>query len=173
MNRQNKDKIIATLKQGFSESPASFLVGYKGLDVTEMSSLRHALRAKGGACKVAKVTLIRRGINEVPAVQGLEPFVKEQVALVFAQQEPASVAKILYDFAKEHEKLQLIAGCLEEQLLDKQAISVLAKLPSKEVLLAQVCGSLQAPARGLACTMNMVIKKLMTAIKEVAEKQAK
>lgn len=173
MNRQKKDQVVATLKQDLVESPASFLVGYKGLDVAQMNDLRHALRAQGGACRVAKVTLIRRGIDEVPAVQGLGPFVKKQIALVFARQEPVSVAKVLHAFAKENEKFELIAGCLDTQLLDKWAISALATLPSREVLLGQVCGLVQGPATGLACTMTMVIKQLMVVVKKVAEKQAK
>lgn len=172
MNRQDKEQIVASLKQDFADSQAAFLVSYKGLDVTELGTLRHALREKGGSCKVAKVTLMRRGIEQVPQVTQLEPFVKEQVALVFAHAEPVSVAKVLFEFSKEHEKLKLVAGCLESQLLDAQGILALATLPPKEVLLGQVCGLLQAPATGIACTMNAVMRQLMVAITKVAEKQA-
>lgn len=172
MNRQEKEQVIASLKQEFATSQAAFLVAYQGLDVVEMSDLRHALRQKGGSCKVAKVTLMRRGIEEVPSAKQLEPFVKEQVALVFAHDEPVSIAKVLYDFSKDHEKLQLVAGCLESQLLDKKAISTLATLPSKEVLLGQVCGLVQAPASGIAHSINAIMRQLMVAITKVAEKQA-
>lgn len=172
MNRQEKEQVIASLKQDFADSQAAFLVSYQGLDVTQMSNLRNALREKNGSCKVAKVTLMRRGIEQVPAVMQLEPFVKEQIALVFAHGEPVSIAKVLFDFSKEHDKLLLVAGCFESQLLDAKAISALAKLPSREVLLGQVCGLLQAPASGIAYTMNAVMSQLLVAINKVAEKQA-
>lgn len=172
MNRQEKEQIISSLKHDFNNSQAAFLVSYQGLDVVQMSNLRHALREKNGSCKVAKVTLMRRGIEEAPQVAKLEPFVKEQIALVFAHNEPVSVAKVLLDFSKSHDKLQLVAGCYEEQLLDAKAISALATMPSKEALLGQVCGLLQAPASGIACSMNAVIRQLLVAINKVAEKQA-
>ncbi|MGE0010000.1 MAG: 50S ribosomal protein L10 [Candidatus Babeliales bacterium] len=172
MNRQEKEQVISTLKHDFNDSQAAFLVSYQGLDVVQMSNLRHALREKGGTCKVAKVTLMRRGIEQVPEVAQLEPFVKDQVALVFAHNEPASIAKVLLNFAKDNEKLQLVAGCYESQLLDAKAIKALATLPSKEVLLGQVCGLLQAPATGIACSMNAVMRQLLVAITKVAEKQA-
>lgn len=171
MNRQEKEQVIDSLKHDFASSPAAFVIAYQGLDVSELTHLRHALREKGGSCKIAKVTLIRRGIEEVPSAKSLEPYVKDQVALVFAHKEPVSVAKVLYDFSKEHEKLKLVAGCVESQLLDKKAISTLATLPSKEVMLGQICGLVQAPASGIASSLNAVMRQLMVAITKVAEKQ--
>ena len=80
------------------------------------------------------------------------------------------MAKALNDFSKKNESLGLIAGCMDAQLLDKTAIVRIASLPSKEVLLAQLCGTLNAPLTSLVCGLNSMMTKLLIALKEV-EKQ--
>lgn len=172
MNRQQKENVVETLKHDFENSQASFLVGYKGLNVAQVLKLRKQLRQQGGSFKVAKVTLMKRVVKDMPAIEKLTPFFKDQVALVFAHHESPAIAKLLYDFAKENHQLTVLAGCMDSMLLSKETVKILASLPSKEVLLAQVCGTLKSPITGLVYVLNMLILRLMFVLKKIEEKKA-
>ena len=163
MNRLEKEQVIKSLKDSFTASQASFLVGYKGLTVREVQDLRRKLREQDGVLKVTKARLMRLAAEGVGGAQDLTPYFKEQIGVVFAQKEIAPIAKILVSFAKDH-KLNVIAGSAERELLDNKAIIFMATLPSREVLLAQLCGVLMAPVASLARVVN--------GIKEQAEKKA-
>lgn len=150
MNRQQKEHVIESLKQDLSKSKASFVVGYQGLTVAELVDLRRKLQKQGGKFQVAKVTLMRRALAGDQDAALLEPFLADQIALVFAQNEPPVVAKVLNEFAKNHAKLNLLAGCFEHKVLSPEVIKTLASLPSREVLLSRLCGTLKAPVAKLA-----------------------
>ncbi len=171
MNRQQKALVVEGLKKDFSDSQATFLVGFKGLTVKQMQSLRKELRQKGGTLKIAKARLMLRATEGEAGIEQLIPFLKGQIGLVFASNESPAIAKVLHDFSKGNEALELVAGYLDSQLLDQETIVHLASLPSKEVLLAQVCGTLKAPAIGLAAVLNVLVLRFLWTLKQVGEKK--
>jgi len=162
MNREKKELVIEGLKQDFSKSNATFLVNYKGLTVVDMQKLRRELRSCGGKLKVAKDRLVKLAIQEMPGVQDLNPLLKNQVAVVFAGNEPEATAKVLHGFKKEVEKFDIVAGCIEAKIIGKDLIITLASLPSRQVLLAQLCGVLSAPVAALARTLSAVAESKAT-----------
>ena len=171
MNRQEKASLVEALRKDFTQSEASFLVNYKGLTVDQMQSLRSKLREKGGSVKVAKARLMKRAVDGVSGVQDLAPHFKDQIALVFASEESPAVAKVLHDFSKLNESLELLMGYFESRVLDKNTVERIASLPSKEVLLAQLCGSLNAPLGNFSRTLNLLIIRLLFVLKQVGEKK--
>ena len=171
MNRQEKAAVVESLREGFTKSQASFLVGFKGLSVEQMQILRKNLRAKGGNLRVAKARLMKRAATDLPEAEAMLPYFKEQVGVVFAPDGPAAIAKVLSDFAKENEAMSIVVGCLESVLLDQDAVKRIASLPSREVLLAQVCGTLKAPITGLACALNMLQLKLLWTLKQIEQQK--
>jgi large subunit ribosomal protein L10 len=172
MNRQQKESVVELFHKDFLANKGTFLVNYSGLTVGQMQQLRRQLREKGGALKIAKMRLVKRALANVEGVDGLLSHCKNQLGVVFAydSSEVSGVAKALNDFSKKNESLGLIAGCMDAQLLDKTAIVRIASLPAKEVLLAQLCGTLNAPLTSLVCGLNSMMTKLLIALKEV-EKQ--
>src|SRR5579863_6421421 len=172
MNRQQKESVVELFRKDFLANKGTFFVNYSGLTVVQMQQLRRQLREKGGALKVAKMRLVKRALVNVEGVEGLLSYCKNQVGVVFAynSSEISGIAKTLNDFSKKNESLGLVAGCVDAQLLDRTAISRIASLPSKEVLLAQLCGTLNAPLNSFVCGLNSVIIKLLVALKEI-EKQ--
>lgn len=173
MNRQQKTVVVDSLRDAFSNNAASYLVRYQGLTVTMMQQLRRELREKGGSFTVAKARLMKRAVAEVPAAHILEPYLKDQIGIVWSKQASPDIPKILKEFAAKHEQLQLIAGDLEGKLLQRKDILTLAQLPSREILLAQVCGTLNAPMVNLVSLLNTLIVRLLLVIKQVEEKKAK
>ena len=115
--------------------------------------------------------MVKRAIGEVDGVCALEEHLKEQLGVVFASDQFTEVAKILSDFSKENPALNLVAGCLEAEVIDKVKISQLATLPSRDVLLAQLCGTLQAPTTKLAALLNTMVLRLLWTLKQVGDKK--
>lgn len=149
MNRQDKIAVVESLHNDFSSSQAAFVVGVKGLTVAQMRKLRIELRKQGGIFKVAKARLIKRAAQGLQGPEGLMDSFRNQIGLVFALQEAPAVAKVIYTFAKENEALQVISGFMDSQLLDSATIIRIASLPSREIMLAVVCGTLKAPMQRL------------------------
>ena len=171
MNRQQKEQMVESLRDSFAQSSSSFLVDYRGLSVAQLQSLRADLRKSGGKLQVTKARLMKRAAEGLEGAQEMTPFFKNQVALVFAKDEPPVVAKSLHTFAQENESLKIVAGCLDQQLLDESGVIRMASLPSKEVLLAKLLGTLQAPIQQCVTVLNMNTMKLLWALKKVGEQK--
>lgn len=172
MNRQQKQQFVETLKTDFSDAQAAFFVGVRGLTVSQLQHLRNEVRTKGGKLKVAKITLMRRAIDELDVATNLSPLLKHQLAVIFAQKETPAIAKAVYEYSKQNNQLELVGGFLDSSVLDKHAVIKLASLPPKEVLLAQLCGTLNAPIAGLARVSTMLMLKLLFALKEIEKKKS-
>ena len=159
MNRQEKAAVIDFLKDECAQSKAAFLVGVSGLTVARMQKLRRQLRSEGGKLKVAKPRLMKLALENAQGASMLLPYCKGQIGIVFALQEAPTVAKVLRDFAKENEALKLVVGQLDTMLLERDGIIRIASLPSREVLLSQLCGVLKAPITKLAFVLKQVSER--------------
>ncbi len=160
MNRQQKEQIIESLKNNLHANKLSFVVGYKGLSVDKLMALRRKLQKGGAILKVAKVTFIKRAIEESSEAKALMPFLSNQIALVFSKEESSAVAKTLHDFSRDNEQFHLLGGCFDKQVMNPDSIKAFALLPSREVLLGQLCGLLKAPVTKLAVVLKMASEHL-------------
>jgi large subunit ribosomal protein L10 len=159
MNRQEKSQLVSELKGQFSQSTGSILVGYKGLSVNQLQKLRRGVRQNGGQFKVTKARLMRLAAEDLETAQPLIPFFKEQVGLVFMVNEDPAVIKFLHTFSKENEGFKLVAGSMGSKLVEASTLVRLASIPSREVLLSQLCGVLKAPISKLAFVLQQVSNK--------------
>lgn len=171
MNRQEKQRIIDLIKQDFASSQASFIVNMQGMTVEAVQQLRRELHAKKGTIKVAKNTLLKRATNEIAGINELAPYFKDQIAVVFATNEAPAVAKILFNTAKKQTHLKLKAGALDARVISVEDIEFLAALPSREILLAQLCGTLNAPIQQTASLLNQLIARLLYVLNEIEKKK--
>ena len=171
MNRQDKQLAIKSIKDDFKNSQASFLIGVQGLTVEAVHGLRKGLHSKGAQLKVSKNTLLKLAISEMEGLTSLAPHFKDQIAIVFARDESPAIAQLIYSAAKANEKLTIVAGSLNDKVIDKSQIEFLATLPSREVLLGQVCGTLKAPISGYVSILNQLILRLLWVLKKASEKQ--
>ncbi len=159
MKKQQKQATIESLEARFSKSQAAFLVNCQGLSVLQLKTLRFALDDKGGSLKVAKNRLAKLALKNVSDCQGLSPLLVGQLAYVFSEGEITSVAKVLVDFAKNNAKLKVVAGCSESKIYDAKSVVLLAALPSREVLLSQLCGVLNTPVVLFALAVKAIAEK--------------
>jgi len=167
MNRQEKQSVINAVKEDFQRSQAAFIVLTHGMNVRSIQSLRVGLYARNSKMKVVKNTLLEKATQDIPGLADLKTCFKEQIAVVFAHGEVPSVAKLLYDATKEVEKLKLVGGTLDAKVITAQDIEYLANLPTREVLLAQLCGTLNAPLTSYVRLLNEHIARLARVLKQI------
>lgn len=170
MNRQEKKAVIESLKSEFNQSQAAFIVAVQGLTVSQIQSLRQGLRKEGGTLHVTKNTLARQAAESIEGIRDLGPYFKQQVAVVFAVKDPSSVAKVLSSYEKENPKFSTIAGSLEARLIDQSMIKFLGSLPSREVVVAQLCGTVQAPLVAHVSVLNQLIVRLLWVLQSASKK---
>jgi len=169
MNRQEKAELIELLKQDFDNANALFWVNYQGLSVNQLRALRSDLRKQNGKFKVAKVRIVKRALQGMFDDQDLLASLKNQLGVVFSSGEPNAIAKVLYDFSKNNEALRLVVGHFENTVIDQDGIKYLANLPPREILLAQLCGTLNAPITNFACILRLMIVRLLIVLQKVSE----
>lgn len=171
MKREDKQVLVDRLHGELKESAAVFVTEYKGLDVETLTRLRRGISGAGGSYRVVKNTLLRRASTETPADLIKEHFVGP-TAIATVKEDPLGVAKALVDFVKDNEALKVQAGILGEQVLDFKSIQELAKMPSKEVLLAKMLGSMNAPVGNFVGVMAAMLRQLVYVLKAIEEQKA-
>lgn len=171
MARPEKVAVVAEIQEKLSRSQGVVLVDYRGLNVEEVTQLRKKLREAGVEYRVEKNTLVSLAARGAQ-VEGIEEYLAGPTALAFGYNDPVAPAKILSEFAKDHKKMELKGGILEGKAIGKDQVKALADLPSREALLGQVAGMLQAPVRGLVTVLSGPLRNLAYAVEAVRKKQA-
>ncbi|TLS66922.1 50S ribosomal protein L10 [Mariprofundus erugo] len=154
MNKNDKQQIVDELHTAWSESNAGVVAHYRGLTVPEMSDLRRRLRDAGVSLQVVKNTLARRAADGTD-FKAAEVLFTGPVAIAYGT-EPVGMAKAVTEFAKTHKAFEVKGGMLDGKLIDVDGITALATLPSREVLLAKMLGSMQSPVSGFVRTLAEV-----------------
>ena len=174
LNLEQKQAVVAEVSGEVSRAQAIVLAEYRGLPVGNMTELRKRARNSGVFLRVLKNTLARRAVSETPFA-GLT---EQMVGPLFygISSDPVAVAKVLHDFSRENlEKFVIKAGAMPNVVMSPQQVADLARMPSREQLLAMVLGTMQAPIAKLARTLNEVPGKFvrtLAALQEHKEKQA-
>lgn len=149
--KNNVEEITTKL----TDSVSTIIVDYRGLNVAEVTELRKQLREAGVDFKVYKNTMVRRAV-EAKGFDGLEEVLTGPNAIAFSNDDAVLPAKILNDFAKDHEALEIKAGIIEGKVSSVSEVKALATLPSREGLLSMLCNVLQAPVRNFVLAAKAV-----------------
>ena len=148
MDRSQKEALVATLNQVFEGSSLVVVTQQSGMTVAEASRLREQMRAEGANYRVTKNRLTRRAL-EGTKFEALQSLFTGPTAIATST-DPVAAAKVCVGFAKKNDKLTIVGGALDSEVLDASGIESLAKLPSLDELRATMIGLLQAPATKLA-----------------------
>ena len=152
---QNK-KVVADLVELLKSAQAGVLVDYRGITVEQDTQLRNKLREAGVEYKVVKNTLTRFAANEV-GYQELDSSLHGPTALAISSTDPVAPAKVLSDFAKDVEAIEIKAGFLDGKVISIDEVKTLANTPSREVLIAKIMGSLNSPISKLVRTLQALV----------------
>lgn len=152
---EQKKQVVDEIAEKLQASNSIVVVDYRGLNVAEVTELRKQLREAGIEFKVYKNTLTRRAVEKLELTDLNDALVGPN-AIAFGGEDVVAPAKILNNFAKEHEALEIKAGVIEGNVASVEEIKALAELPSREVLLSMLLSVLQAPIRNLALATKAV-----------------
>ena len=170
MPRPEKVQAVADIKERMEGAQAVFLAEYAGLSVQEQQTLRRDLRASGAEFKVVKMTLARLAAAGLD-IEDLDELLLGPTGLTFADGDPVSAAKVLRDFAKDHEVLVIKGGLLGREFLTPERIAHLADIEPREVLLAKIAGAFEAPMAKMAGLLAALPRNAATAMQQLLEKK--
>jgi large subunit ribosomal protein L10 len=170
MPNVKNQEAVKVLTEKFKSMKGMILTEYHGLTVEEVSELRSKLRAQNSEYAIVKNTLSQIALKEA-GISGGDNF-SGPTALVIENGDAVSPAKIVMDFAKTHAKLKVRAGYLEGKFVDAAVVFRLSELPSREVLIARMLGSMQTPISGFINVLAANIRGLVTVLDAIAKKQA-
>jgi large subunit ribosomal protein L10 len=167
---EEKQKITEDLHERFSKSAIVVVTDYKGLNVAAMNELRRKLREEDVEFQVAKNTLLLRAAKDT-GVALIQDYFKGPSAVACSYQDPVAPAKILTQFAKDNQKLEIKVGVLRDRVLDSDAIKALAKLPSREVLMGQFLSVLTGVPSSFVRAMAEVPRSLLNVLTAIRDQK--
>lgn len=155
---QQKQQAVAELAEKFKTAAAGVFVDYCGLSVAEDTELRNKLREAGVEYSVVKNTLTKRAANDA-GFSDFDEILNGPTALALSFDDVVAPAKVLANFAKDHEVMTIKAGFMDGKAMSLDEIDALAKIPSKDTLYAMLAGGLNATIAGLARALNAIAEK--------------
>ncbi len=159
---ESKKAVVAALIERLKDAQAGVIADYRGLTVAQDTELRAKLREAGVEYTIVKNTLTRFAANEV-GLDALDPVLHGPTALATSSTDVVAPAKVLVEFAKANEQLEIKAGFVDGKVIDANEVKIYASIPSKEVLISKMMGSLQAPIGSLVRTLDAIAKQMESA----------
>ena len=153
-----KQPVVAEISELLNGAASAVVVDYRGLTVAQDTELRKALRQAGVSYKVYKNTLIKRAA-EGTEFAALDPNLEGPTAIAVSKDDATAPARVLAEFAKKADKLEIKGGVIEGTYYDAKGMQVIATIPSREVLLGKLLGSIQSPITNLARVLNQIAEK--------------
>lgn len=170
LTRQQKEAVVSQTQTALSSTAAFVLVAFNELNVVDINQLRDQLHTAGGHLRVVPKRLLKIIFQQLKL--DFDPLtLKDQVAVAWAD-DAVAPAKILNDYAKKNaDKMQLITGSLEGNLLTLAQVKALSALPSRQQLFGQLASVLIGPTRGLVTVMSGVPRSFVQVLKAIADKK--
>jgi large subunit ribosomal protein L10 len=168
ISKEQKREIVADYVEKMSRSQTMIITDYRGLTVAEITTLRRNLREVDGVFQVVKNTLFQRALDQV-GIPAPDEGLSGPLAVGFCFGEAPAVAKALVDFGKESQVLKVQGAILGGRFVGPEAVQDLADLPPREILLAQLLGTVQGPMSTLVHTINAPMRELAQVLRARSE----
>ncbi len=171
LNKSQKEKIVEEVADKFKRQKIAVFTDFHGVSVAKSQSLRRLLKEIHAEYKVAKKTLLDRALEKA----GIGIKTKElqgELGIAFGYGDAVAMAKSLVKFGKKNATFKILKGLLEGKILEGKEIVALAKLPSREILIAQFLGTLQAPMRGLVTILGGNIRNLVVVLHKIKDNKS-
>lgn len=169
--RQQKVSQVEALVSGMKNAKAVVFANFQGLKVKEMEELRAICRKENIECIAAKKTLVKKALSETGMADVSTKEFQGGVAVFMGQGDEVAPAQIVAGYAKDHEVMSIFGGVLEGSFIDSQKVVALSKLPSKQQLLGQLVGTLNAPVSGFVNVLAGNIRGLATVLTAIKDQK--
>lgn len=172
MDRAKKESLVADLRRRIDRAPVLYLTDFTGLSVKQMTKLRRSLKASGAEYMVVKNRLARRVFADSDTLPDITGDLTGPTGFVFGYEDIVAAAKALSDFAKDHDqKPSFKLGVMDRQVLGPEQIEKLARLPSREQLLSELAGALEAPMAAFASALEGKVQEMAGLLDALKEKR--
>ena len=168
LTKKQKEQIVKDLTEKASKAKSLVFVEFTGTNTSQMNEVRRELRKNQSEMKVAKKTLVELAMKNNNFEVDLDKF-KTQVAVAFGYNDEVSAVKTLDNFSKKHSALKLLAGLIGKEYYGEVALSALAKLPSREELLAKLVGTISAPVSGFVNVLQGNMRGLVIVLSKIKQ----
>ena len=170
--RTEKVEVVSELKDKLLATKGAVLTNQRGLSVAMDTKMRRKLREAGIEYRVVKNTMTRFAAHDA-GIEGLDKYLEGPTAIAISATDPVAPAKVLSDFIRENrlQALEIKAGLVEGKVIDANGVKALASLPPREVILAQLLGTLQAPITGFVRVLNGVPSNLVYALEAIRKQK--
>jgi len=163
-----RQKIAESVKEGISNKSSTFVVSYRGISSAKMNTLRKDLKRKKAEVLVSKTSVARIALKEAKQ-ESLAASIEGQMALILSNADASEVSKVLVNFSKAYEGFVVRGGVLDGAFLTQEEVKTLSDLPSREVLLAKLLGTMVAPISRFEGALNGKTRDLMSILKQKSE----
>jgi len=170
MDKEQKAAAVAELTDSLKEAEAIFAVDYRGITVVQAAELRGKLREADASLRVVKNTLTELAADKAGA-EGLKPMLQGPTALTFARGDAATAAKVVADYARMTQLLAFKGGIMGGQSFAAEQVVAIARLPSRDVLNAQLVNIVASPLTGLVTSLSNLISGLARQLSQLAEQK--
>ena len=153
-----KKVVVAGIKEKLVNAKSVVLIDYRGLTVAEVTELRNQCRKAGVEYAVLKNTMVSLAAKEA-GIEGLDAYLKGPTAVAFGMEDAVAPAKVLTEFIKKAKKTEVKCGLLDGQILDAAGVEALAAIPSREVLIAKIMGSMMSAVSKFVYVVEAIRKK--------------
>ncbi|MDZ7339289.1 MAG: 50S ribosomal protein L10 [candidate division KSB1 bacterium] len=160
MARPEKERVVAEVSEGLTRARGIYVTDFSGLNVEEVTELRKTLRDANVQYRVVKNTLARRSVRQA-GYEALLPHLTGPTAFALSFDDPGVPARVLRDFAQKKNKLAIKAIVYEGELIDASRVDEICNLPPRNVMVARLLGTMNAPLTGLVYTLNGVLAQFV------------
>jgi len=172
LSRSQKENLVTRYESGVATAPHAFVLGYQGISVPKVTELRQKIRETGGTYVVVKNRLVLRAI-EGTALEPLKDHFQGPTAVVFADEEPVALAKVLTDFQKDVPVIEFRGGLLNGQPVGADQIKEIANLPSREELIAKLIFLLQSPIARFVRGLGAITQQFVSVLDQIRQEKEK
>ncbi len=175
ISRTAKEQAVEQLSGELGRLSLAVMTDYRGLTVREVEELRAKLREEGMTYRVTKNTLLRLAVQNSPAMAKIDPETfTGPMALAFSFEDEVAPARVIFQYAKEHQALEIVGALTGDgHLLSAAEVKALATLPSREQLIAQVVGTIAAPLTGFVGVMAGNVRSIINVLNALAAVEGK
>lgn len=171
VSKAKKSEILAKLEGNFQKSKAAIFVNFQGMTVDDTVKLRKFLKTSDVDYQVAKKTLMRLMAQNAKVDSFDDSVLEGSIGIIFGYTDEVSLAKMVKGQTKQFDKLKIVAGIIENKMVDANTVNTLASLPSREELLAKLVGTMLSPLRGFVGSLQNPISGFVRVLQAYSEKK--